>query len=373
LPVVYRGSAIHIADGNSLKKDDLVTNKNGENYLNQPIPLPAHDWYECLPKVELHLHLDGALPLPTLWALVQKYGTDPSITSLEDLCHRFIFRDFLHFIETWVWKNQFLREYEDFTFFAEATARDLAKQNIRYAEAHFAPTGYSQHGLEIPGIAQAIRTGLAKVPEIEIVLVADLVRSSSPERAARILAEVNEAREAGIIGVGIGGPEPGNPPEPLAVVYDEARRLGFHTTAHAGEAAGAESIWGTLRSLQVERIGHGTRAFEDQRLLDYLCQKQIPLEMCPLSNVCTAVVPSLEAHPIRHYYETGLLVTVNTDDPMMFNNSLAQEYRLLVECLGFTPDDVRNLILNGVRASWLPEERKAAMITAFQVDPAWRE
>ncbi len=339
--------------------------------MNQPVPLPSADWYDRLPKVELHLHLEGALPLPTLWALAQKYGTDPTLTSLDELRRRFTFRDFPHFIETWIWKNQFLREYEDFTFFSEATARDLAAQNIRYAEAHFAPSGFAEYGLEVPRLAEAIRAGLEKVPEIEITLIADLIRNSSLERAARTLAEVNEVREAGIIGIGIGGPEQGYPPERFTVLYEEARRLGFHTTAHAGEAAGAESIWGALRSLQVERIGHGTRAFEDTALLDYLRTAHIPLEMCPLSNVCTAVVPSLKAHPIRRYYEMGLLVTVNTDDPMMFNNSLAQEYRLLVEQLGFQPDDVRNLILNGVRASWLPVVRKETMLADFQADPAW--
>jgi adenosine deaminase len=333
--------------------------------------LPSPDWYERLPKVEMHLHLEGALPLPTLWTLTQKYGTDPTLTSLEELRSRFTFRDFPHFIETWIWKNQFLREYEDFTFFAEATARDLAAQNIRYAEVHFAPSGFAEYGLEVQRLAEAIRAGLARVPEIEIRLIADLIRNSSMECTARTLAEVNEARETGIIGVGIGGPEQGYPPEPFAAIYEEARRLGFHTTAHAGEAAGAESIWGALRSLKVERIGHGTRAFEDPLLLDYLNEARIPLEMCPLSNVCTAVVPSLDAHPIRRYYEMGLLMTVNTDDPMMFNNSLAQEYRLLVERLGFSPDDVRNLILNGVRASWLAVERKEALMADFQANPAW--
>lgn len=339
--------------------------------MNHPIAPTSPDWYERLPKVELHLHLEGALPLPTLWTLAQKYGTDPTLTSLDDLRRRFIFRDFPHFIETWIWKNQFLREYEDFTFFAEATARDLAAQNIRYAEVHFAPGGFASYGLEVPRLAEAIRAGLAKVPEIEITLIADLIRNSDLECAARTLSEINEVREAGIIGVGIGGPEQGYPPEPFAALYDEARRLGFHTTAHAGEAAGAESIWGALRGLQVERIGHGTRAFEDPLLLDYLREARIPLEMCPLSNVCTAVVPSLEEHPIRRYHDMGLLVTVNTDDPMMFNNSLAQEYYSLVERLGFSSDDVRDLILNGVRASWLSSERKESMLVDFQADPAW--
>jgi adenosine deaminase len=339
--------------------------------MNPPASLPSPDWYERLPKVELHVHLEGALPLPTLWTLAQKYGTDPTLTSLEELRRRFTFRDFPHFIATWIWKNQFLREYEDFTFFSEATAHDLAAQNIRYAEVHFAPGDFAGHGLQVGRLAEAIRAGLAKAPEIEIKLIADLVRTSSLERAARTLPEVYEGRQAGIIGVGLGGPEQGYPPEPFAALYEEARRLGFHTTAHAGEAAGAESMWGALRSLKVERIGHGTRGFEDPALLDYLNEARIPLEMCPLSNVCTAVVPSLEAHPIRRYAEMGLLVTVNTDDPMMFNNSLAGEYRLLAERLGFRPGEVQKLILNGIRASWLPEERKEAMEAEFQADPVW--
>ena len=303
--------------------------------------------------------------------MAQKYGTDPTLTSLEELRSRFTFRDFPHFIETWIWKNQLLREYGDFTFFSEATARDLATQNIRYAEVHFAPSGFAEYGLEVSRLAEAIRAGLAKVPEIEIRLIAALISNSILARAAFTMAEVNEVHAAGIIGMGIGGPEQGYPPEPFVALYEEVRRLGFHTTAHASEAAGTESIWGALRSLKLERIGHGTRAFEDPLLLDYLNEARTPLEVCPLSYVCTAVVSSLEAHPIRRYYEMGLLVTVNTDDPMMFNNSLAQEYRLLVERLGFSPDVVRNLILNGVRASWLPDERKGAMVADFQTGSVW--
>jgi adenosine deaminase len=343
----------------------------GDKIMSQGAILPSFEWYEQLPKVELHLHLEGAMPLPALWELAQKYGTDPTLTSLDELRRRFTFRDFHHFIQTWIWKNQFLREYEDFTFFSEATARDLAAQNIRYAEVHYAPSSFEEYGLEVPRLTEAIRAGLAKAPEIEIMLIVDLIRNVSLDRAARTLAEAGEVRAAGIIGVGIGGLEQGYPPEPFAALYEEARRMGFHTTAHAGEAAGAESIWGALHSLKVERIGHCTRALEDPLLLEYLCETRIPLEMCPLSNVCTAVVPSLEAHPIRRYYEAGLIVTVNTDDPTMFNNSLAQEYRLLVERLGFTPKDIRSLILNGVRASWLPKERKEVMVREFTSDPAW--
>ena len=244
---------------------------------------PIDHWFDRVPKVELHLHLEGAIPLDALWTLVQKYGGDPAVPDLAALQRRFVFRDFPHFIDTWVWKNAFLREYEDFTFIAEAVAHDLARQNIRYVEAFFSPPDFFRHGLKTQELAAAIRRGLQRAPEIEVALIPDLVRDFGPERAAITLAEVNEVRALGVIGIGIGGSEQAFPPEPFAGVYAQARRLGLHTTAHAGEAAGAQSVWGAIRDLHVERIGHGTRADEDERLLDYLAAERIPLEMCPLS------------------------------------------------------------------------------------------
>lgn len=147
----------------------------------------------------------------------------------------------------------------------------------------------------------------------------------------------------------------------------------MHTTAHAGEAAGSVSLWGAIRSLQVERIGHGVRSIEDEELLAYLAKTQLPLELCPLSNVRTGVVKSIDEHPARKLFERGLFITVNTDDPKMFGNSLAEEYRLLVERLGFSRPEERSLILNAISASWLPPDRKAAMQTQFRVDPGWQE
>ena len=329
------------------------------------------DWFERIPKAEIHLHLEGAIPLDALWTLIGKYGGDSSVPDLEALERRFEYRDFPHFIDTWMWKNEFLREYEDFTWIAEAVARDLARQNIRYVEAFYSPPDFSHHGLEPARLTQAIRAGLSRVPEIEVALVADLVRNYGPERGARTLAEVAEARELGVVGVGIGGSEEQFPPEPYAAVFQEARRLGFHTNAHAGEAAGAASVWGAVRELGVERIGHGTRAEEDPALLDHLAEHRIPIEMCPLSNVRTGVTPSIDQHPVRRYFERGLLVTVNTDDPKMFGNTLAEELRLLEERLGCSRDDVRQVVLNGLRASWLPEERKAQLIGEFRADPSW--
>ncbi len=329
------------------------------------------DWFERIPKVELHLHLEGAIPYPALWDLVQKYGGDAALPDLAALKQRFVFRDFPHFIEIWIWKNQFLREYEDFTFIAEAVARDLANQNIRYVEAFYSPIDFAHHGLRVQRLTEAIRAGLARVPEINVALITDFDRGFGPENAARTLAAVREVRDLGVIGVGLGGLEQQYPPELFADVYAEARALGFHTTAHAGEAAGAASIWGALRALHVERIGHGVRAEEDPALLDYLAEHAIPLEMCPLSNVCTGVVKSLDEHPVRRYFERGILVTISTDDPKMFGNTLAEEYALLEQTLGFSRSDIQTLILNGIRAAWLPETQKEHLSAAFCADPTW--
>jgi adenosine deaminase len=203
--------------------------------------------------------------------------------------------------------------------------------------------------------------------------VADLVRDYGPAAAAITLAEVNEVRNLGVIGIGIGGMEKENPPEPFADVYEEARRMGFRTSAHAGEAAGPESVWGAVHTLRVDRIGHATRAAEDERLLDCIAEKRIPLELCPLSNLRTGVVRRIEDHPVRKYFERGLLIAINSDDPKMFGNSLAQEYQLLDERLGFSRDDIRNLIVQGVQATWMPEEKKQRLIVSFRADPAWCE
>ncbi|MCL5995052.1 MAG: adenosine deaminase [Chloroflexi bacterium] len=331
-----------------------------------------NSWFERVPKVELHLHLEGAIPYQALWSLVQKYGEDQAVPDLQALVRKFEYRDFPHFLETWGWKNRFLREYEDFTLIAEAVARDLAQQNIRYVEAFYSPSDFARHGLQPQRLTEAIRTGLSKVPEIQVALVADLVRDSGPEKAMTTLVEVDEVRSLGVIGIGIGGSEQQYPPELFVQVFEQARRLGFYTSAHAGEGAGPESVWGAIRHLHVDRIGHGTRAQEDESLLDYLAEKSIPLEMCPISNLRTRVVQSPQEHPVRRYFERGMIVTVNTDDPKMFGNSLADEYRLL-EQLGFSRDEIRQVISQAIASAWLPAEEKERLHRMFSEDAAWRD
>lgn len=329
-------------------------------------------WFARVPKVELHLHLEGAIPLEALWQLVQKYGVPRDVPDLLALRAKFVYRDFPHFIKTWVWKNQFLREYEDFSFIAEAVARDLRAQNLRYVEAFFSPGDFARFGLLPERLATAIRAGLRKVPGIEIALVADLVRDFGPSIGAHVLQRLSEAcSESGIVGIGIGGSEQSYPPEPWQEVYEAARGLGLRTSCHAGEAAGAASVWGAIRALRVDRIGHGTRAVEDPALIEHLAASRIPLEMCPLSNVATGAIACYEAHPIRTLLDAGVVVTVNTDDPRMFGNSLAEEYALLERHHGFDRDEIRELIRSAARAAFLPAERKVSLLAELEADPAW--
>ncbi len=316
------------------------------------------------PLVELHIHLEGAIPLPALWELIRKYGGDPTVPDMNALQRRFTYKDFPHFIQTWIWKNGFLRECEDFAFIAEHVARDLMAQNIVYAEAHYSPSGFAERGLDIREITRAVRSGLDRVKGTEVALIVDLIRDLGPESAVRTLQAVKEVREYGVVGVGLGGSEQSFPPELFAGVYADARRSGLHTTAHAGEAAGAVSIWGALRSLGVERIGHGTRAEEDGDLMDYLAEKQIPVEMCPLSNLRTGVIGRIETHPVRRYYDRGLMVTISTDDPKMFGNSIVEEYRILETVFGFSPPEIRTVMENSVKASWLDAEKKKSLLPA---------
>lgn len=328
-------------------------------------------WHDEIPKVELHVHLEGAIPHDALFELIRKYGGDPDVPDVAALERRFAYRDFPQFIAAWEWKNGFLREYEDFTWIAERTARDMAAQRILYAEMFFSPSIFARRGLVVQELARAVRTGLDRVAGVEVALIADLVRDYGPGAELETLARLREVGDLGVIGIGIGGSEHEFPPAPFAPLFEEARAMGFHTTAHAGEAAGADSVWDAILRLKVERIGHGTRAIEDPGLVLHLAERRIPLEICPFSNVRTGVVAHPAAHPIRRYIAAGVPVTVGTDDPRMFQTTLADEYRLLESECGFSPEEIRELILAGIEASWLPVERKWALAKAVREDPAW--
>lgn len=318
------------------------------------------EWLRSLPKVELHIHLEGAIPLPTLFDLVTKYG-DPDIRTMAALEARFQYDSFGDFLNTWHWKNQFLRHYEDFTHCAAAAARALAEQNVMRAEAFFSPRDFEHLGLGLPELAMAIRRGLDSVDDVEVALVCDLVRDRGPLIGERTLDQVVEvAADADIIGVGIGGSEEGFPPELFGPVYERAALAGLRRTAHAGEASGAPSVWGAL-SIGAERIGHGIRAVEDPALVAHLIEHEVALEVCPLSNIATGVVDDVAAHPVRELYDAGVRVTINTDDPGMFGNTLTDDLAVLLDVHGFEPGDIVRVIEHGIDAAWVEPVQRDAM------------
>jgi adenosine deaminase len=316
------------------------------------------------PKVELHLHLDGAMSLP--W-LLERIGRvpDPPCRTVAELEARLRYRSFAEFIERWVWKCGFLDRYEDFESLAESVLRDLAAQGVVHVEPFFSPGDYVHHGLEVTGLVEAVLRGAERARQatgIGFGLIIDLIRDHGPAVAARRLEEITPYRGQGIVAVGLGGSEAGFPASDFASVYAEAARRGFHRTAHAGEAAGPESVAAALEHLGAERIGHGIRVAEDPVLVARLARDCVPLEVCPTSNVRTGVVAGYAAHPLRRLFEAGVRVTVNSDDPTFFGATLLDELELCVNTLGFKPAQLGTMSEHAARAAFLPPAARDGLV-----------
>ncbi len=330
---------------------------------------PEPDVFDLAPKVELHLHVEGAIPHDAMWELVCRHGGDPNVPTRESLVATLAYRDFLHFIDVWTWMTNFIRTPSDFSMLAEAVARSLAAQNIVYAEASVSPSDYRRHGITPQEAMVATRRGIEQAGGPHMGLIVDVVRETGPLMAMRTLESIIEVMdEAGIVGITIGGVEDVHPPEPFADVYRRAADVGLGLTAHAGEAAGPKSVWGALDALGVQRIGHGVRSVEDPALLERLVAEQVPLEVCPTSNMRTGVSASWEDHAIATLLDAGATVTVSTDDPAYFHCDLAGELREVSTRFGLGAATARDLTLTAVDASFLApgdKQRLAAEVSTW--------
>jgi adenosine deaminase len=324
----------------------------------------------ALPKTELHLHLEGAIPKDAFLGLIHKYGGADQVPDLAGLNARLQYRDFTHFLASWIWMTGYLREYQDFTRIARGVATELMTQGVRYAEIFYSPSLFRRHGLTLQGITTAVRSGFDAVkgaPAVRLIL--DLSRNEGPELGLRLVEEAAEvAAETGIVGLGLGGPELEFPPEPYTGVYRRAGELGLHRVAHAGEAAGPESVWGAIRALGSERIGHGVRSIEDAELVAHLSERRIPLEICPTSNLRTGVVQSIERHPIRRLFEAGVPITLSSDDPTFFGADILDEYRLLRDVLGFSDAELVLIARTGFEHAFASPEERAGMLAEFDAE-----
>lgn len=326
---------------------------------------------QAMPKVEIHVHLEGATDADTVWDMAQRNGVSLPAATVEEWRAFYEFRDFNHFIQVYMSAATCMQTADDFVFMTESFIEQQAQQNVRYCEVFLSASllldKIPQDELIDAFIAGA-RSGEAKYGT-RVAFIPDIGRNL-PDTRFRVLEFVLRGQAKGIfIGLGLGGAEVGYPPELFEDVYTEARRQGLHLVAHAGETEGPASIWGALRSLHAERIGHGVRALDDETLVDYLRETQIPLEVSPKSNYRLKVVPTDQPHPIRALVDRGVYVTVNSDDPPMFSTRLNDEYVLLAR-QGFTWDELWQLNLNGLEATFLDEADKAAYRAEWA---AWAE
>ena len=327
-----------------------------------------HAFVAAMPKVELHVHLEGSIRPATLLTLAERNGTPLPATDLEGLRDFYHFTDFDHFIRVYFTVSGCLKTVEDFGLIAYEFGADMARQNVRYAEVTFTPhTNVDSTGLPFDAIMAGLNDGRARAQVefgVEMAWILDIVRSM-PETRHAVASWAAGAQDRGVVGLGLGGPEVGHPPEPFADAFAVARAAGLHSVPHAGEVVGPESVWGALRSLKAERLGHGVRSVEDPALVSYLHEHQVPLEVCPTSNLRLGVYDTYAVHPIRQLWAEGLYVTVNSDDPPMFETDLVAEYRVLAAHMGFSARELEQLSLMALQASFLPESRKRELRDSF--------
>jgi aminodeoxyfutalosine deaminase len=320
----------------------------------------------ALPKVELHLHLVGSASLRTVLELAVRHPDSRLPRDEDELREFYEFRDFPHFAEVYGAVNDVVREPADVAALVAGAARDLAAQNCRYAELTVTPYAHVQRGMPMPAVTEALDIGAGQAREhgVRIGYIFDIASELGGEAArATIDHALNHPPEA-LVGFGLGGIEERRPPyrDAFRDAFLAAAAAGLHSVPHAGETAGAESIWEALDGLRAERIGHGIRCLDDPRLVARLRETGIPLEICPTSNVRTRQVADLAAHPFPRLLAEGLIVTVNSDDPPMFGTTLTGEYRAVADAFGLGPAALAGLARNAVRASFLDEPAKQKLL-----------
>lgn len=321
------------------------------------------DRIAALPKVELHLHIEGTLEPELIADLAARHGIDVPFGSLAALRSRYRFEDLQDFLDLYYANLVVLRTADDFAELARAYLRRAAAGGVRHAEIFFDPQAHVSRGVPlrdvVDGLVEGCRAGAVETGTTS-ALIACFLRDGSVEEALDVLEQL-VALEAPIIGIGLDSAEVGNPPSRFVPVFERARELGLHRVAHAGEEGGPEYVREALDLLGVERVDHGIRSVEDTDLLRRLAAERVPLTVCPLSNVRLHAVPELAAHPLPRLMAAGVVTTISSDDPAYFGGYAEDNYAAVATQLGLTDDDLAGLARNAVQASFLPQERKRAL------------
>lgn len=334
------------------------------------MPENLHDFVASLPKAELHVHLLGAASVDTVLDLARRHPAAGVPTERAALAEFYAFRDFDHFLKVYWAVQSLITGRDDVHALVTGLARDLAAQNVRYAEVTVTPYNHLLDGLSGDDLLDGLVSGRAAAQDhgVELAWCFDIPGEKGVKAGRETLAFALGERPDGLVSFGLGGPETGVGRAMFAPMFTAAREAGLHSVPHAGETTGPATVWSAVHDLGAERIGHGTSATADPRLLEHLAEHRIPLEVCPTSNVCTRQVGSLEAHPVRRMLDHGVVVTLNTDDPGMFDATLNGEYAAVAETLGLTRGEIAQLARNAVAASFLTASRRDALLA--EIDTA---
>ncbi len=314
-----------------------------------------------LPKAELHVHLQGAASVPTVLELARRHPSAGVPTEEDALRAFYDFTDFAHFIEVYISVNNLVRTADDVRSLVVGLGRDLADVGVRYAEVTVTPDSHLLMGIEPDGLAEALERGRRTVLEtydIELGWVFDIPGELGLESGQRTIAWAEAYLPPHSVGFGLGGPEAGVPRDQFAEVFRRATDLGLRSVPHAGETTGPQTVRDALNILGAVRIGHGISAAQDASLMAELVDRDIVLEVCPTSNICTRAVSSLDEHPFVTLRNAGVRVTINTDDPGMFDTNLNREYQVAHDHFGLGREDLVDLARESIRASFAPQETR---------------
>ena len=303
-------------------------------------PTPSA-FVRSLPKAELHVHLEGAIEPATLLEIQHSHGLKEATLATTEKLYQY--SDFGGFLTSFKDITAHLRAAADYQLITYRLMERLKAENVLHAEVYISVGVCLYRKQDFATIFEALEPGRAQGERdfgVSLLWIFDAVRHFGSAEAQRVAELAVQCQDRNVVGFGIGGDEQRAGPELFREVYGYCADNGLRLTAHAGETTGPESIWGAL-NLRAERIGHALTACQDPDLIQELSQRQVPVEICVTSNVKTGVCPTIGEHPVKRYFDEGLMVTLNTDDPAMFSTSLSREYQLVQENFGFSDDHLR--------------------------------
>lgn len=328
----------------------------------------TQQFIEGLPKVELHLHIEGSFEPELMFEIAQRNNIEIPFASVEEVKEAYKFNNLQEFLDIYYAGANVLIVEQDFYDLTWAYLTKIHEQNVLHTEIFFDPQTHTDRGVPfdtvIKGIHRALEDGKEKLG-ISYVLIMSFLRHLSEEAAFETLAQAEPYKDW-IEAVGLDSSEVGHPPSKFEQVFAKARDAGYLTVAHAGEEGPAEYIWEALDLLKITRNDHGNRCMDDDKLVDRLVAEQMPLTLCPLSNLELKVVPDLRDHPMVKMMDRGLLVTMNSDDPAYFGGYMNENYLATAEALDMSKEQITTLAKNGFKASWLSDEEKEKRIAEVE-------